>query len=325
MRAAAPFPSEVRVAFGTGVLLGFWQARLSVAPTTAHLLVYSPGGCSANCGFCAQARGSRANPDLLSRVPWPVVRFREVVERLKDCSVFRRVCCQGMNFPGAVDVLFRMVSELRSCGLPLSVCCQPLSPEEMERFRELGVERVCVPLDGASPEIFDKVKGERAGGPYRWEEHWNSLRKAARIFRGRVTTHLLVGLGETEEEIFNCLLCLRELGVEVALFAFTPIRGTALEHLSPPSLKTYRRVQMARYLLSRGEGGVGLRNGRLVFQGERAWRAVESGEPFLTSGCPGCNRPFFNESPRGPIYNFPRMPTREELREIRSQLAPAME
>ncbi|HDI74230.1 MAG TPA: hypothetical protein ENF57_04430 [Candidatus Korarchaeota archaeon] len=28
-------------------------------------------------------------------------------------------------------------------------------------------------------------------------------------------------------------------------------------------------------------------------------------EAFLTSGCPSCNRPFYNERPRGPIYNFP--------------------
>ena len=28
-------------------------------------------------------------------------------------------------------------------------------------------------------------------------------------------------------------------------------------------------------------------------------------EAVLTSGCPGCNRPFYNERPRGPIYNYP--------------------
>jgi biotin synthase-related radical SAM superfamily protein len=34
-------------------------------------------------------------------------------------------------------------------------------------------------------------------------------------------------------------------------------------------------------------------------------RVVESGEPFKTSGCPDCNRPFYNESPGETIYNYP--------------------
>ncbi|MFN3268566.1 MAG: hypothetical protein ACK416_04835, partial [Zestosphaera sp.] len=28
-------------------------------------------------------------------------------------------------------------------------------------------------------------------------------------------------------------------------------------------------------------------------------------EAFLTYGCPSCNRPFYNESVRGPYYNYP--------------------
>jgi biotin synthase len=31
-----------------------------------------------------------------------------------------------------------------------------------------------------------------------------------------------------------------------------------------------------------------------------------TGEPFQTSGCPDCNRPFYNEKPGGPLYNYPR-------------------
>jgi biotin synthase len=53
---------------------------------------------------------------------------------------------------------------------------------------------------------------------------------------------------------------------------------------------------------------------------EELCTAVNSGEPFRTSGCPGCNRPFYNESPRGPIYNYPRKPTSKEIAIIRSQL-----
>jgi len=39
-----------------------------------------------------------------------------------------------------------------------------------------------------------------------------------------------------------------------------------------------------------------------------------TGEAFRTSGCPGCNRPYYNERPSGPFYNYPRGLTEEEAR-----------
>jgi len=48
--------------------------------------------------------------------------------------------------------------------------------------------------------------------------------------------------------------------------------------------------------------------------------AVESGTPFLTSGCRDCNRPFYNEKPSGPIYNYPRNLNTEEIAAIKQQL-----
>ncbi|MHA1527027.1 MAG: hypothetical protein ACTSQD_08340 [Promethearchaeota archaeon] len=40
----------------------------------------------------------------------------------------------------------------------------------------------------------------------------------------------------------------------------------------------------------------------------------------MTSGCPGCNRPFYTSRPSGTIYNFPRALTENEKEEIYSLL-----
>ena len=47
---------------------------------------------------------------------------------------------------------------------------------------------------------------------------------------------------------------------------------------------------------------------------------VKSGIAFQTSGCPGCNRPYYNESPSGPIYNYPRPLVQNERAEVKKQL-----
>ena len=49
-------------------------------------------------------------------------------------------------------------------------------------------------------------------------------------------------------------------------------------------------------------------------------KIIEDGTPFLTSGCPNCNRPFYNEKPSGPIYNYPRKISQEEIEKIKKEL-----
>jgi biotin synthase len=48
---------------------------------------------------------------------------------------------------------------------------------------------------------------------------------------------------------------------------------------------------------------------------------IQTGEPFPTSGCPNCNRPYYNEKPSGPIYNYPRKISQKEFSEIKGQLS----
>jgi biotin synthase len=315
--------SKVRVAFGTGVLLGLWRGEVTEPPTTAHFLTYFADRCRGNCKFCPQASESTSDLEMLSRVIWPKFDLEDVLPALRENSnKFQRVCIQAVNFPGVVDVISELVSLVKKvCQLPISVSCQPLPPHDLERLASIGVERFGLPFDAATKDIFDRVKGS-----YSWEGHLKALENARAVFGDRVSTHLIAGLGESEEDLIRAVQFFHYSGVTVALFAFTPIPGTPLSGQPRPDIASYRRVQLARFLidrnLSRAED-MSFSNGRLVDFGvdlEILKKVVESGEPFVTSGCPGCNRPFYNESPRGPIYNYPRKPRRSEIEEIKKLL-----
>ena len=41
-----------------------------------------------------------------------------------------------------------------------------------------------------------------------------------------------------------------------------------------------------------------------------------NGQAFQTSGCPGCNRPYYNERPGRTMFNYPRPLTPEESLQI---------
>ncbi|MBM4401531.1 MAG: hypothetical protein FJ045_06240 [Crenarchaeota archaeon] len=193
---------------------------------------------------------------------------------------------------------------------------------------EAGVDRIGIALDAATEKLFSEVKGSSASGPYTWENQFRQLHKALEVFgKGKVSTHLIVGLGETENDVISLIQRCVDMDVLPALFAFTPIRGTTLEKKPQPLIEVYRRIQLARHLIVNGRArsedmrfdGAGCLTEYGVEKATLKW-IVETGKPFLTSGCPDCNRPFYNEKPSGPIYNYPRNICLEEIEAIKQQL-----
>lgn len=319
---------RVRVSEGTGSVLGLWDRSLSVPPATGYFMTYHGSGCEANCAFCPQAQDSNSNLEKLSRVSWPVQKFADVKRALSNNqSEVKRVCIQALNYSGVVNDLCDIITGVKEdSNLPVSVSCQPLNSENMKDLIEAGADRLCIPVDAATPHIFNSVKGELIGGPYEWDKHIRALERAIEIFDGRVTTHLIVGLGETEREMIQRIQFFYDRGITVGLFAFTPVKGSRMEKVKQPSIGRYRVIQLAHYLIVNEiatEGEMEFCKSRLDEWGVGSGvmrSIVESGEPFRTSGCPNCNRPFYNESPRGPIYNFPEEVSKEDLRQVRDQI-----
>jgi biotin synthase-related radical SAM superfamily protein len=331
-RSVRDSPKHVRVSLGSAIVLELLKGKLDALPTTAYLLTYRRSKCNANCGFCPQARGSHGRADMLSRVSWPVFPKRHVldgIERAVKEGQIRRVCLQALNYPEVfVDLLALVKSICSRVKVPVSISCQPINSENMRQLAEAGAERIGVPLDAATKEIFDKVKGCFVGGPYVWREQIGLLSEAVKIFgKGEVSTHLIVGLGETEREMVETIQKCVDMGVLPALFAFTPISGTTLENNPQPPVPIYRLVQLARHLIFHGIG----RYENMHFDEkdhtndfgvdkETLTEIIRTGEPFLTSGCPNCNRPYYNEKPSGPIYNYPIPLTKKETGQILQEL-----
>jgi len=329
MTLGTSVPKMIRVSIGSAIVLRLANGNLDALPTTVYLLTYRKNKCTANCAFCPQARNSTSRADMLSRVSWPLFKTAQVADRIEAAAgngKAKRVCIQALNYPGVFDDVLSIVSIIRSkCTVPISVSCQPVTTETMKKLAEAGVDRVGIPLDAANEEIFDKVKGQPAEGPYSWKKQLQTLAEAVQVFgKGNVSTHLIVGLGESEEDMVSAVQRCVDMGVCPGLFAFTPVSGTALESVASPPIDRYRRVQLARYLIV--EGKTKYENVRFDGDGrindfgiahKVLERVIMTGFPFLTSGCPDCNRPYYNEKPGGPMYNYPCVPTDEDLQQVK--------
>ena len=324
-------PLQLRASLGTAIVLGLAKAKLQVHPTTAYLMTYSPNKCTANCSFCPQARESGSSTNMLSRVSWPVFRTEPAVKAINDSfrkNETKRVCVQALNYPKVFYHVVSLVTRIRSrCEIPISVSCQPSSTSDLRKLARAGVQRIGIPLDAATEDIFEHIKGQQVGGPYRWKSQFQMLKEALCVFgEGKVSTHLIVGLGETDREMVKMIQECIDTGVLPALFAFTPVRGTRMQNMKPPSIRKYRRIQIARFLIqSRAAKFEDMRfaRGQLTdfgIRGSVLRRIIGDGEPFRTSGCPDCNRPYYNESPTGPLYNYPSKPKPVEVLEIEKQI-----
>jgi len=310
--------SLIGVSAGTAMVLGLKRISQTDAPTTAYLMVGED--CSSDCTFCTQARNSTARSHFLSRVAWPPYPAKVALPAVADSFAQGRImrcCLQVPVSPGYLEQTLNLAQQLHSlCLIPICASIVLHRLDDVQALLTSGVERVSLALDAACESAYREAKG------HDWTRRLDILRRAAERFPGRIGTHLIVGLGETEQDMATMLQEMVDRQVSVGLFAFTPVRGTAWAARPPPSLFSYRRIQAARYLLATGARRVQDLHfsaaGQIVSYGlsQAELRArLADGCAFQTAGCPGCNRPYYNERPGGVMYNYPRRLRPEEVEE----------
>lgn len=321
---------KIRVSIGSAVKLGLKRLKVDVLPTNCHLLTYHPGGCIGNCGFCPQSQhthqlltDSDEDQEYLSRVLWPSFKLDNILHIFQekfssfDSSEggFQRICIQGLNYDNFENDIDTILIRLRKATtIPISIAIPPVTENKIQFYKDLGVDRICFALDTATPEIFESVKGAACEGPYSWEHHVRLLQKSIEIFgRGYVSTHLILGLGETEKETLEFVQKMKDLGVRTGLFAFYPIQKTRFETRKRPELVSFRKSQLAKFLLDTKKWKISdftfSNDGKLVsfpIDSIELRKIIAISAPFETSGCPGCNRPYYTSSPREEQYNYPR-------------------
>ncbi|MDO8724754.1 MAG: radical SAM protein [Candidatus Methanoperedens sp.] len=321
---------KVRASMGTLGVLGLEFVQMDTPPTTAYLQIYTEKRCAANCLFCAQASGSKADLTHIARGMYMPADLEAVVRRLKMAyqkGYLARACIQTALYASWWDDTVYLIKRIREeSEIPISLSVFPLGDEQYRELKKMGVNELVVPLDACTPGLFDKIKGKGAGGPYSWEKHLDGLKRGAKLF-GKVGTHLIIGLGETDEEAVSMIDELHMYRINTALFSYTYVPGAqlSLEQDKEESIRHYRAVQVTKYLITEGKatyGDLRFSDGILTDFGvgrDTITKIIEDGSAFQTSGCPDCNRPMANET-FSKLYNFPRRPDKEEKEEIIREL-----
>jgi radical SAM protein (TIGR04043 family) len=123
-------------------------------------------------------------------------------------------------------------------GLPIQVQCEPPAPEDLAAIRELrdaGATAIGIHVESLDDAVRQRWMPGKATVPLaQYEAAWD---EAVRVFgTNRVSTYLLVGLGEDPDDLVMGALRLADRGVYPFVVPYRPLAGTlaAADGVGPP-------------------------------------------------------------------------------------------
>lgn len=302
----------IRLSSGTAIELGILNKKSDIPPTTAYIMIGEK--CINKCSFCSQSIESSTRKDKLSRVVWPEYSKEEILDALRAYKGknIKRICIQLMASEEAHKSVLDFINYINGkIDMPISLSAKLESNEEINKFFSAGVDKIGIAIDVANKELYEKIKG------YNYDEKLNFITKMSKLYPNKISTHIIVGMGESHEDIYNLYTYLKKNNITISLFAFTPVRGTKMEKISQPNIESYRRVQLMSYMVNKGysQECFEFKNGYLenIKLDDDIVSDINRGYPFEIRGCKDCNRPYYNERPGSTIYNYSRPLNQDEI------------
>jgi radical SAM protein (TIGR04043 family) len=214
----------------------YWKIALlhldSIASTVVQKCIY--WGTEEQCGFCGieLTRGEQTIP-------------------VKTPAQLAEVCTAARDYDGAVDVtlttgsinrhdrgalyISRCAAAIKDAsGLPIQVQFEPPSDlSVLEQVRDAGVDAVGIHIETFDPDVLQRVAAGKAKCGI--DGYFRCWQRAVEVFgRGRVSTYVILGMGERRELIEEGCARAIELGVYPFVVPLRPVPGTLMADTPPP-------------------------------------------------------------------------------------------
>ena len=180
-------------------------------PRQAYITISS--GCIFSCRYCEVP----GHPPRRKSVDEIVAMVEGVADRIDAISLTSGVM-------GSVEeeerYVLDVVQKLGKFGIPIGVSIYPTN-ESAERLCALGVREVKFNVETATDALFEKM----CPGLSR-DDIWRALAQSVPLFgKNRVFSNLIIGLGETDEQVEECIHDLTRMGVIPVVRPLSPAAG----------------------------------------------------------------------------------------------------
>ncbi|WP_328360372.1 MSMEG_0568 family radical SAM protein [Streptomyces sp. NBC_00445] len=216
---------------------------------------------SDRCRFCTIEESLRSGATVAAKTPAQLAEVAEAAVRLD--GVKQMVMTTGTTAGpdrGARNLVRSVLAVLEAVpGLPIQVQCEP--PGDLAWIRELheaGATTIGIHVESLDDEVRRRWMPGKSTVPL--AEYWAAWDEAVRVFGpNRVSTYLLVGLGEDPDELIAGAGKLIDRGVYPFVVPFRPMSGTlaARDGVRAPGaeLLTYVTEGVAAKLRAAGMSG----------------------------------------------------------------------
>jgi len=241
----------------TASVLEIKKIRSKASSNQAYLLLGSR--CQNSCTFCSQGKFAKSSDSLLSRVTWPKYEIKTVLEKLKEKQndKIKKICFQVVSYPGYFEDFLQILDLFRAeLSIPIGASINVSSMDDIDELFGHNLVNLGIAIDASSDSIYKKVKNNKKS----FNTTLQLIIKAANNYPSKVTAHIIAGLGETDRDLLNLFSTLLVNRANIALFAFTPVKGTILENYPRISIERYRYIQFVleylkkKYLLTDKKG-----------------------------------------------------------------------
>jgi radical SAM protein (TIGR04043 family) len=147
--------------------------------------------------------------------------------------------------------------------IPIQAQCEPPNDDTwFQALKDAGVDALGMHLEAVSNRVRQAIMPGKASVPL--SRYMSAFKAAVQVFgRGNVSTYILAGLGDTEEEILSMSLKLIDIGVYPFVVPFVPVAGTPLAHYPMPDPEMLDRLfrVLGPELVRKGIGSDSLKAG----------------------------------------------------------------
>jgi radical SAM protein (TIGR04043 family) len=246
--AELEFPQTPRFyALSTADGTPYWKIATlharDVLATTVLQTCTRYGNRATSCQFCAIGQSLAKRSTVPEKTP---AMLAEVARAARELDRVTHVVLTT-GTPATPDRGARVLAECArairdAAGLAIQAQCEP--PADFgwfERLADAGVASLGMHLEAVTESVRRRIMPGKAEVPI--GVYLEAYAAAVAVFgRGQVSTYILAGLGDSEQEILEFCGQLVALGVYPFVVPFVPIAGTPLEHHPPPQPEFMQRL-----------------------------------------------------------------------------------
>ncbi len=180
------------------------------------------------CRFCAIEASLAAGTTTRVKTPAQLAEVAEAAVRLDGVRQMVMTTGTSATADRGARHLARCAEAVRRAvpGLPIQVQCEP--PGDLGVITELheaGATAIGIHVESLDDDVRRRWMPGKATVPL--AEYWAAWHEAVRVFgRNKVSTYLLVGLGEDPDELVTGAVALAEAGVYPFVVPYRPLAGT---------------------------------------------------------------------------------------------------